>query len=79
MTEYSQRRRFERADGLAAVTIEESDVGLFQFVIWKLYDPAPDIPEVGGPVWIVSRSSGLYPTLSAAENSARAEVEFLKV
>lgn len=78
MADYVEWKRLESADGLAAVTIEESDSGLCNFTVWKFYDPAPEIPEVGGPVWVISRESGLYATPADAEAAARAEITWLK-
>lgn len=77
MTTYVELKRAQRADGLAAVTIEEGDHGLCRFVTWKLYDPAPDIPELGGPTWTIVALSGLYENASEAEASAVIQVDWL--
>jgi hypothetical protein len=79
MTIYSEHKRFERSDGNAAVTIEMADHGLCRFVTWKLYDPAPDIPEIGGPAWVPTKWSGLYENLNQAEAAATLEIERLSV
>ena len=73
MTDYRERLRHVRPDGQSEVTIEEGDHGLFSFTVWRLYDPAPDIPEVGGPTWVPSKTSGLYATLADAEAAAASE------
>ena len=78
MTEYVEHKRLESPDGLRAVTIELGDHGLCRFVTWKLYDPAPDIPEVGGLTWTFGEFSGFYESLSEAEDAAKMQLGWLK-
>ena len=78
LTEYMERRRIESPDGSQAVVLEEGDHGLCRFVTWRLYDPAPDIPEVGGPTWVLDKFSGFYGSLAEAEAGARAEIDWLR-
>lgn len=74
MTMYIEINRFESPDGQAALTIEQGDHGLWRFIRWKLYNPAPDIPELGEAVWVPSKWSGLYESECEAEVGAFAEV-----
>jgi hypothetical protein len=78
MTEYVERKRIESKDGLRAVTLELGDHGLCRFVTWKLYDPAPDIPEFGGLTWTLDKFSGFYASLSEAEAAATDQLFWLK-
>ncbi|MCE3288858.1 MAG: hypothetical protein K0R83_870 [Caulobacter sp.] len=78
MTTYIERKRSESPDGLRAVTIEEGDHGLCRFVTWKLYDPAPDIPAVGGPTWTLDEFSGLYGNLAETEAAAASDIAWLE-
>lgn len=78
MTEYAENARFESPDGLRAVTLETGDHGLCRFVTWKFYDPAPEIPAIGGPTWMLDEFSGLYPNLSEAEAAAKAQINWLR-
>ncbi len=72
MTDYRERMRHRSPDGRSEVTVEEGDHGLCRYTIWRLYDPAPDIPEIGGATWVPSETSGFYQTLAEAEAAASA-------
>jgi hypothetical protein len=72
MTDYRERKRVVRADGLAQLTLEEGEHGLCRFVIWKHYNP-----ELGDLAWVPSRVSGFYPSTIEAEAAAAAEVDWL--
>lgn len=78
MTEYIEHKRLQSPDGTREVTLEEGDHGLCRFVTWKLYDPAPDIPEVGGLTWALDEFSGFYASLSEAEEAAWASISWLR-
>ena len=78
MRKYVEFKRVESPDGLKAVTLEEGDHGLWRFVTWKFYDPAPDIPEVGGPAWMLDGFSGFYASLAEADAAIMAELPWLK-
>lgn len=77
MTDYRERMRHTSPDGQSEVTVEEGDHGLCRFTIWRLYDPAPDIPEVGVPTWVPSETSGLYQTVADAEAAASASCTWI--
>lgn len=70
--------RHASPDGQLEVTVEEGDHGLSRFTLWRLYDPAPDIPELGGPTWIPAETSGLFRTVADAEKAASATFGWLK-
>lgn len=78
MTEYRERMRHASPDGQLEVTVEVGDHGLCRFTLWLLYDPAPDVPELGGPTWIPSKTSGFYQTVADAEEAAFASYAWLK-
>jgi hypothetical protein len=78
MTDYVEHKRLESLDGLRAITVEEGDHGLCRFVTWRLYDPAPDIPEQSALTWVPDRFSGLYENLEQAEAAARSEIDWLR-
>ena len=77
MTAYIEHKRLQNPDGTQEVTIEEGDHGLCRFVTWKLYDPAPDIPEIGGPTWTLDEFSGHFASLAEAEEAAKAQIGWL--
>lgn len=79
MTEYRERLRHSSPDGQFKVTVEEGDHGLSRFTLWRLYDPAPDIPELGGPTWVPAKTSGFYHTVALALEAASANFSWLKV
>lgn len=79
MTEYVQHKRMESPDGSRAITLEHGEHGLCRFVIWKLYDPSPENPEIGGLTWLPDEFSGIYASLSEAEEAAKAQLSWLKV
>lgn len=79
MTEYREWMRQVSPDGHSEVTVEVGDHGLCRFTIWRLYDPAPDIPEVGGPIWVPKETSGFYETVADAKAAAGAVCPWLKM
>jgi hypothetical protein len=78
MTEYREHIRHSSSDGELEVTVEQGDHGLCRFIFWRLYDPAPDIPELGGQTWVPSKTSGFYQTIADAEEAALATSTWLK-
>lgn len=79
MTEYIERKRIQSPDGTREVSLEEGDHGLCRFVTWKLYDPAPDITEVGGLTWTLDKFSGFYSSLAETEEAAKAQISWLRI
>ena len=77
MTTYVEHKRIESYDGLKAVTLEQGDHGLWRFVTWKFSDPAPDIPEVGGPCWMLDDFSGFYQSLADAQAAVYNELGWI--
>ncbi len=78
MSDAAKRKRIESPDGQEAIEIGERDDGLWSFSVWKLYDPFPGNPHVGGLTWVVSREGGLYASLAEVEAAIEADIRWLR-
>jgi len=78
MTEYRDRLRYESPDGQSAITIEQSDHGLWRFTVWKLVAAQGDEDEFDHAYWLPSFESGLYAAAAEATAAARTQVDWFR-